>query len=158
MSTLKRKLKSLELYRRKSYSDIVDVFPALLSLRHLVLCMHGYRWMHLKCKQFRYNIPREVIYELMRLLDPNGVQKRTRGRLVRRQYQNPDLKFVWDIDAYDKLKPYSIAISGCIDGYSRYVIWLEAVTMNSDPRGECYMTHCPLPFYLFHRNAILDTI
>ena len=83
MSTLKRKLKSLELYRRKSYSDIVDVFPALLSLRHLVLCMHGYRWMHLKCKQFRYNIPREVIYELMRLLDPNGVQKRTRGRLVR---------------------------------------------------------------------------
>ena len=80
----------------------------------------------------------------MRLLDPNGVQKRTRGRLVRRQYQNPDLKFVWHIDAYDKLKPYSIAISGCIDGYSRYVIWLEAVTMNSDPRGDTLPT--PLLF------------
>ena len=40
---------------------------------------------------------------------------------------------MWHIDSYDKLKPYGICINGCIDGYSRYIIWLEAFTMSSDP-------------------------
>ncbi|XP_061164518.1 uncharacterized protein LOC133173551 [Saccostrea echinata] len=90
--------------------------------------------MYLKCKQSGYNTSRDVVYELMRLLDPKGVMNRKRGRLMRRQYLNPGPNFAWHIDAYDKLKPYGIAISGCIDGYSRYVIWLEASTTNSDPK------------------------
>ena len=38
------------------------------------------------------------------------------------------------MDSYDKLKPYGICINGCIDGYSRNVIWLEAYTTSSDPK------------------------
>ena len=38
------------------------------------------------------------------------------------------------MDGYDKLKPYGIAISGCIDGISRYIVWMEAYTTNNDPR------------------------
>lgn len=30
------------------------------------------------------------------------------------------------MDAYDKLKPYGIAISGGIDGFSRHIVWLNA--------------------------------
>ncbi|KAF7644131.1 hypothetical protein LDENG_00227360 [Lucifuga dentata] len=32
------------------------------------------------------------------------------------------------MDSYDKLKPYGIAINGCIDGFSHLVLWT-----NSDP-------------------------
>ena len=38
------------------------------------------------------------------------------------------------MDGYDKLKPYGIAISGCIEGFSRYIVWMEAYTTNNDPR------------------------
>ena len=40
----------------------------------------------------------------------------------------------WHIDGYDKLKPYGICISGCIDGFSRKMIWLNTHSTNSDPR------------------------
>ena len=40
---------------------------------------------------------------------------------------------LWHMDGYDKLKPYGIAISGCIDGISRYIVWMEAYTTNNDP-------------------------
>ena len=41
---------------------------------------------------------------------------------------------VWHLDGYDKLKPYGIAIHGCIDGFSRHIVWLHANTTNNDPR------------------------
>ncbi|KAF3847207.1 hypothetical protein F7725_020235 [Dissostichus mawsoni] len=41
---------------------------------------------------------------------------------------------MWHMDSYDKLKPYGIAINGCIDGFSRYIMWMEAYTTNSDPK------------------------
>ncbi|KAJ8311613.1 hypothetical protein KUTeg_010968 [Tegillarca granosa] len=42
--------------------------------------------------------------------------------------------FLWHIDGYDKLKPYAIAIHGCIDGFSQHIIWLQAKNTNKDPR------------------------
>lgn len=38
------------------------------------------------------------------------------------------------MDSYDKLKPYGIAINGCIDGFSRHIMWMEAYTTNSNPK------------------------
>ncbi|XP_030578347.1 uncharacterized protein LOC115796976 [Archocentrus centrarchus] len=38
------------------------------------------------------------------------------------------------MDSYDKLKPYGIGINGCIDGFSRYVVWMEAYRTNNDPK------------------------
>lgn len=41
--------------------------------------------------------------------------------------------YIWHMDGYDKLKPYGICIHGCIDGFSRNIMWLEAYTTNNDP-------------------------
>ena len=38
------------------------------------------------------------------------------------------------MDAYDKLKPYGISISGCIEGFSRYIVWMAVYATNNDPR------------------------
>lgn len=90
--------------------------------------------MHLKCVQAGYNIPRDDVNRLMTLLNPESVKARLRRKLKRRRYASPGPNFVWHVDSYDKLKPYGIAINGCVDGYSRFVVWLEASTTNSDPK------------------------
>nr|XP_022310849.1 uncharacterized protein LOC111116138 [Crassostrea virginica] len=90
--------------------------------------------MHLKCVQAGFYIPRDTVYELKKLLDPEGMNARLHKRLKRRSCSSPGPNFVWHIDGYDKLKPYGIAISGCIDGFSRNILWLEAGTSNNDPK------------------------
>ena len=87
--------------------------------------------MHLKCIQSGLNVPRDTVYDLMKLLDPEKLLARRRNRLRRRVYVSKGPNYVLHIDSYDKLKPYDIAINGRIDGLSRNVIWLEANTTNS---------------------------
>ena len=70
---------------------------------------------------------------LMREIDPEGVAARARRRLVRRTYFSSGSNQCWHIDGYDKLKPYGLAIHGCIDGFSRKILWLKVVESNNNP-------------------------
>lgn len=54
-------------------------------------------------------------------------------RLHRRSYYAGGPNYVWHIDGNDKLNPYGFGISGCIDGFSRYLLWLNVYTTNKDP-------------------------
>jgi len=83
----------------------------------------------------------EVIRLLLSILDPDGVNLRTARRLRRRQYFAKGPNSVWHVDGYDKLKPYGLCISGCIDGFSRQVIWLNVYNTNNNPTviGGYYM-------------------
>ncbi|KAI9513923.1 hypothetical protein NQZ68_038325 [Dissostichus eleginoides] len=54
-------------------------------------------------------------------------------RFVRRGYVTAGPNQVWHADGFDKLKPFGIAISGCIDGFPRRVMWLRSGSTNSDP-------------------------
>ena len=66
-------------------------------------------------------------------LFPENVDKRKRQGLRRRNYRNPGTNLVWHIDSHDELKHYDISIHGCIDGYSRCIIWLEVPAPNKMP-------------------------
>ena len=70
---------------------------------------------------------------LLSIVDPDGVDRRRRRRLQRRLYRGVGPNFTWHLDCYDKLNPYSICISGCIDGFSGKVIWLQAYHTSSKP-------------------------
>ncbi|CAH1115627.1 unnamed protein product [Psylliodes chrysocephalus] len=96
--------------------------------------LHGYRWMYLKCLQKNLVVTQDIDRELLGLLDPEGVE--IRKRLRRRQYHNKGPNYLWHIDSYDKLKPYGICINGCIDGFSRHIIWLRAGPTASDPKED----------------------
>ncbi|XP_052765590.1 uncharacterized protein LOC128206898 [Mya arenaria] len=78
-------------------------------------------------------ITRELSRELVRIIDPEGVERRKRHRLRRRQYISRGPNYVWHLDGYDKLAPYGIYIHGCIDGFSRKVMWLKAGITNKRP-------------------------
>ena len=71
---------------------------------------------------------------LLKVIDPRGVKARQKHRLERREYSVPGPNFIWHMDGYDKLKPYGVCIHGCIDGYSRRIMWLEVSATNKNPR------------------------
>lgn len=132
--TLKRKLRSLNLDRRKHFSNIMDIYTFFKNALQSHGELHGYRWMHLKCLQNGMVVTQEVVRILLQFIDPVGVEIRTRRRLRRRQYKNKGPNFLWHMDCYDKLKPYGICISGCIDGFSRKIMWLRAGANSNDPK------------------------
>ena len=41
------------------------------------------------------------------------------------------------MDGYDKLKSYDFEIHGCMDDYSRHVLWLSVIRSNKDPKEVC---------------------
>ena len=78
-------------------------------------------------------VPRSVVEELLKEIDPAGTTLRRRHRLRRRQYTNLGPNFAWHIDGYDKLKPWGFPIHGSIDGFSRRVLWLNVTSSNKSP-------------------------
>jgi len=73
---------------------------------------------------------KEDVRKELKNIDPDGVAYRKRRRLQRRKYQSPGPNYVWHIDGHNKLKTFGFSIHGCIDGYSRKLIWLEVGTTN----------------------------
>ncbi|XP_062422189.1 uncharacterized protein LOC134102881 [Pungitius pungitius] len=132
--TLERILNKKQLWRRKNKTDVAEVATFIEQQLETSGQCHGYRWMHQKCWLHGIITDRETVRILLQLLDGEGVDLRSRNRLRRRVYHSCGPNYVWHIDGYDKLKPFGIAISGRIDGFSRKMIWLEAYKTNNDPK------------------------
>ena len=117
-------LKSLGLRRHKLLdSNNQDVRARIQEELDVPGCLSGYRnvW-HTLCRE-GYQVSREAVATCLREMDSEGCNRRRRQKLKRRAYTNPGPNHCWHIDGYDKLKPDGFAIRGCIDGYSRKIIW-----------------------------------
>jgi hypothetical protein len=134
---LKRLLRKLGLRRRlqdNGESPAADIIAAILcEVNGSGKCL-GYRsmWRRL-LQEYKLNVKRDTVLELMWLIDPEGVQRRKAKRLLRRQYCSPGPNYLWHIDGYDKLKPFGFPIHGAIDGFSRRILWLRVGVTNNDP-------------------------
>ncbi|EDO46160.1 predicted protein [Nematostella vectensis] len=78
-------------------------------------------------------VPRVVVQEMLKEIDPNGVELRKAHKLKRRVYRSLGPNSTWHADGYDKLKPYGFPMHACIDGFSRKVIWLYVTRSNNYP-------------------------
>ena len=87
-----------------------------------------------ECLTHGLNVTRETVRLIVEDLDPDGVSRRQRRRLLRRSYFSCGPNYIWHIDGQDKLKPFGICISGCIYGFSRKIIWLNAGKTNNNPK------------------------
>ena len=134
ISTLKRHLRRIGLFRRKHHSDLTDIAVFIMDKLQGSAQNHGYKVMHLECLHKGFVVSQETVRILLLILDPDGVKLRSRRRLRRRLYRNLGPNYLWHMDSYDKLKPYGICINGAIDGFSRQIIWLKADKTNSNPR------------------------
>jgi hypothetical protein len=130
---LRRILKKCNLCRRRNFSDIGEVILFI----HDTLSSgekHGYRWMYHKCEAHGLKVRKEDVRLILSILDQEGASFRKSRRLQRRTYYSQGPNHTWHFDGYDKLKPFGLCISGCIDGFSRKIKWLNAYRTNKDPK------------------------
>lgn len=134
LRTLKTQLKNAGMFRRQNYSSLNDVRNAIRAELRGPGQLFGYRTMWLALQQkHKLRVKRNNVMRLLQELNPRGTEQRTRRRFVRRSYHSMGPNYLWHVDGYDKLKPFGFAISGCIDGFSRRVLWLICGQSNNDP-------------------------
>ena len=119
LSSLKRKLKQYRLHRNKVEFDPQVLRNAIVDIIDSPGSSVGYRsvWHALQQKGIR--VPRSKVEEIVRELDPDGVEVRKTHRLRRREYTCPGPNKVWHADGYDKIKPFGFPIHDCINGYRK---------------------------------------
>lgn len=139
--TLKNRLNEYGLKRRNVVYDEAVVRERIEDLLNGPGCMGGYRsiWHTLKLEGMQ--VPRDVVEQIVRELDPDGCEERKAKRLKRRRFVSPGPNYSWHVDGYDKLKPYGFPIHGAIDGWSRKIMWLKVCRSNNFPE-------IPASFYL----------
>ena len=107
MSTIKRHLKELNLFRRPVERIRIDGVTLLAAVREELGGSGsniGYKrvWAHLQktdLKDRREDVRRAILQN-----DPDGVSKRNRRKLRRRKYFSAGPNYCWHIDGHDKLK------------------------------------------------------
>ena len=77
---------------------------------------------------------KSTVYKILKLADPEGVANRKGNKLKRREYLSPGPNFLWHLDGYDKLKIFGFLIHGCMNGSSRFIVWLRVANTNKDPK------------------------
>ncbi|KAJ8678652.1 hypothetical protein QAD02_014439 [Eretmocerus hayati] len=115
-------------------SDIDKIIEAILleMMGPGISLGHKLMWQRLK-DVYHLTVKQKTVLELMRIIDPEGIEERSRYKLKRRIYWVPGPNFLWHIDGFDKLKYFGFAITGCVDGFSRRVIWVAVGTTNNKP-------------------------
>jgi len=96
--------------------------------------LFGYRFMQDALRR-RHNllVNRRTVSGVMNLLDPGRAFNRNNGAPYARQLiYCPGPGYIWSIDGHDSLGTYNIFIHGCVDQYSRKIMWLTAATRNRD--------------------------
>ena len=97
----------------------------------------GYRSMQARLRLSGINVDRESVRIILAALDPEGVASRRHRRLRRREYVTKGPNYLYHVDGWDKLKRYGLCVHGCIDGFSRRILWLKASSTNNDPFVVC---------------------
>ena len=134
MRHLNRLLRKYNLKRRGMHSDLDTVITFIQKeLKGSNSCF-GYRYMLQKVRDNGLNTDKETVRLIIKALDPIGVERRKKRKLVRRKYYSMGPNHTWHIDGYDKLKPFGVAIHGAIDGFSRRILWLKVSPSNNNPK------------------------
>ena len=90
--------------------------------------------MHRTLKQtYGVYVPRESITQILKEIDPNGTEERKWKKLKRPKYFSTGPNATCHMDGFEKLKPYGFRIHGCVDGFSRRIMWLKVTGSNNSP-------------------------
>ena len=97
--------------------------------------MGGYhRFWHSLKTNYGIIVQGDIVMNIWKEIDPKGTNMRKACCLRRKKYVFEGPNYCWHPDDYDKLKPYGFPIHGCIDGYSRQILWLKVTKSNSNAK------------------------
>ncbi|OAV91149.1 hypothetical protein PTTG_08677 [Puccinia triticina 1-1 BBBD Race 1] len=139
--TVKRYLKQLNLKLDindvlKGKVTIPQVYEAITHAREFLGYGNaGYRRMNIILKtQYAIHVPRQMVADFLKEIDPKGTQARLRQTCKRRVFRTYGPNHIWSCDGHDKLKPYGITVYGFIDAWSQKVLGMFVHVTNNDPR------------------------
>lgn len=133
MRGLKEIIRKNGLSRRKNITNDEATEAITLELQTSMSSV-GYRQMtEFVSVKYEINISKEDVRLILKELDPDGVEERRNRVIKRRRYESNGPWGVFHMDGNDKLKRFGFAIHGCIDGFSRKLMWLSVSTTNNDP-------------------------
>ena len=131
--TLERKL-SYYGFRKREFTNVTinELKNVIESEIQGPASMRGYRglWYSLKTN-YGIIVQRDIVINILKEIDQEETNIRKARRLRRRKYVSEGPNSCWHADGYDKLKPYDFPIHGCIDEYSRRILWLKVTQSNS---------------------------
>eukprot|EP00794_Sanderia_malayensis_P001193 gene1193-564_t len=130
LRTLKRRLNELGLSKRKLPQESDETVRSIIE-REIQGPgnLKGYRGMWHKLKTtYGISVARDKVMRLLHAAGPEDSAMRKGRKLTRRCYISPGPNATWHVDGYDKLKPYGFPIHGCIDGFSRRILWFQLAT------------------------------
>ena len=110
MQSLQQRLHDIGLKRRNISYNIHEIRQEIIKNLNGPGCSGGHRSRSHALRLKGIQVPRRVVEELCRELDPVCCHERKAHRLQRRQYTNPGPNFAWHTDGYDKLKPYGLGV------------------------------------------------
>ena len=115
---LKRILKKNNIRRRVNAYTPIDTIIQVVNNESSSRSL-GYRaiWRRL-VTDHGLQVKQKTVLNVLRTLDPDGVELRKAHRLKRRQYYARGPNFIWHVDGYDKLKQFGFCIHAAIDGFS----------------------------------------
>ncbi|XP_019849774.1 PREDICTED: uncharacterized protein LOC109580730 isoform X2 [Amphimedon queenslandica] len=125
--TIRRRMSSYGLSVRESYSTITDneLDEIVLGIqRNFPTCGNSVMQGHLLAQGYR--VQQHRVRDSQRRIDPDGSVLRRLRVLNRREYSVSGPLALYHIDGNHKLIRWRIVVHGCIDGYSRRIIYLQA--------------------------------
>lgn len=129
-STVYRRMRKFGM-SKKSFSDINDIELdnyVLDASNNFPYC--GENILGQIIKQKGIIVPRWRLRDSLHRVNETGVNERKRGRLKRRVYDVRGPNHLWHIDTNHKLIRWHLIIAGCIDGFSRLIIFLNCLDNN----------------------------
>eukprot|EP01039_Chlorochromonas_danica_P004611 gene4611-5055_t len=113
---------------RKTLDDIELDAKVLTIVNNMDQIGSEYVWGVLKGEG--YCVTRERVRQSVCRVNPEGIQIRKATRLQRRVYAVDGPMYLWHVDSNHKLIKYNLVIQGCIDGFSRTIIYLRCADNN----------------------------
>ena len=77
------------------------------------------------------HVPRYRLRAAIHRLDPLGIVERRHATVSRRVYSVSGPNEVWHYDGHHKLMRWRIVTHGCVDGFSRAIVYLKSSTNNT---------------------------
>jgi Integrase core domain len=133
--TLQRHRRENNIQDPKPYAAITDIEldAVIRNITHQTAGVIGSQFMQSALLDQNLKIQRQRIRDSMARIDPVGTLDRWAAVIPRRVYSVAGPNSLWHMDGNLKLRKYGFVLHGAIDGYSRYIIYLEA---NMNNRAE----------------------
>ena len=130
--TIHRRVEEFHLQDMKGFSDLSD--EKLDDIVKRYLSTHGSAtgqgYVAGYVKSLGYRVQRQRIRESMARMDPKNNVLRWGALVSRRTYQVPWPNSLWHLDGHHSLIRWKLVIHGCIDGFSRRIMYLSCSSNN----------------------------